>query len=96
MSSSFGGGALQPPGGQGAVGPNTGPGGGAISPQEGRPDPNQMALEMVRTITSAAGRLGMKYPAAMNEVRQINDLVSAIQRKIINSNPPAEPQAPPA
>lgn len=87
---------MQPPGGQGAVGPDTGPGGGQISPQPARPDPNQVALETVRTISSASGRLGMKYPAVIQEVREINDILARIQRKLINSQPAAEPQAPPA
>lgn len=87
-------GPLTPPGADGAEqGP--GVGGAPISPQEGQPDPNAMVLESIRQIVSNARRIGMKYPAATAEVREINNAVQRLQQKIVQSRPAPEPMAPP-
>lgn len=54
-----------------------------------------MAFDLVRTIVAASRRLGMKYPIALTEVRAINDAVARLQQKILQSQPAAEPMAPP-
>lgn len=79
-------------------GPSTqgaGPGGAPISPQEGQPDPNAQAVMMVRQIASAARRLGMMFPSAVSEVREINNVIPRLQQKIVQSRPAPEPMAPP-
>lgn len=90
--------AALPPPGQGSPpdqqGP--GPGGGFPSPAPAQPDQGAaQLLDMVRTIVSAARAIGMKVPGSIEEVRTINDAVARIQRKIVQSQPGAEPQAPP-
>jgi hypothetical protein len=72
-----------------------GPAGAPISPMEGQPDPNAEAITMVRDIVATARRLGMKYPAAIAEVREINNAVQRLQQKIVQSRPSPEPLAPP-
>jgi hypothetical protein len=54
-----------------------------------------MALDMIRTVISSARRLGMKYPAVAQEVRDITNAVQRMQAKIIQSQPAPESQAPP-
>jgi hypothetical protein len=89
-------GPLRPPGpeaGQSEQGP--GPAGGFISPQEAQPDQNAQVLLWVRNIVENARRIGMRYPAAMGEIRDINNAVQRLQQKIIQSQPAPEPMAPP-
>jgi hypothetical protein len=80
---------------QGPSQQGAGPGGPPISPQEAQPDPNAAAVMMVRQIVEASRRLGMKFPAAIAEVREINNAVQRLQQKIVQSRPAPEPQAPP-
>jgi hypothetical protein len=92
--------ALAMPGGGGGQAPDQGqgpgPGGGFPSPAPAQPDQGAaQMLEAVRTIVSAARMIGMKVPGAIQEVRAINDAVARMQQKIIQSQPGAEPQAPP-
>ena len=54
-----------------------------------------MALGWIKDIVSSARRLGMKYPACVEEVRAINNAVARMQPKILNSHPAPEPMAPP-
>jgi hypothetical protein len=54
-----------------------------------------MDLSLVHTIVSATRRLGVKYPAALEEVRSINNAVARLQQKILKSHPAPEPMAPP-
>jgi len=82
--------------GEGAPSPQgAGPGGPPIAAQEAQPDPNAAAVMMVRTIIENTRRLGMKYPAAIAEVREINAAVQRLQQKIVQSRPAPEPMAPP-
>lgn len=50
---------------------------------------------MALTIVANSRMLAQKYPQVTPEVRQINDLVSQIQGKIVGNQAPSEPQAPP-
>jgi hypothetical protein len=50
---------------------------------------------MVQQLVSTARRLGMKYPAAIAEVREINNAIQRLQQKIVQSRPAPEPMAPP-
>jgi hypothetical protein len=90
-------GPLTPPGGDTGAAPSQGPGPGGppISPMEGQPDPNAQVLEWVRGIVSNARRIGMKFPSAIAEVREINNAVQRLQQKIVQSRPAPEPMAPP-
>ena len=54
-----------------------------------------MALGWIRDLVSNARRIGLKYPAAAEEVRTINNAVQRIQQKILQSQPAPEAQAPP-
>ena len=54
-----------------------------------------MALGWIRDVVSNARRIGMKYQAAAEEVRTINNAVQRIQQKILQSQPAPEAQAPP-
>lgn len=54
-----------------------------------------MALDIIRTIVQGARRMGMKYPAVAQEVRDITSAVQRMQAKIIQSQPAPESQAPP-
>ncbi len=90
-------GPLKPPGAGGSPEPEgPGAGGGFPSPSPAQGDnSNSMDLSLVHTIVSAARRLGVKYPAALEEVRAINNAVARLQQKILKSHPAPEPMAPP-
>ncbi len=98
MATGYQGGPVGPMG-AGAQGesPDAGPGpaGSMISPAPAQADPNTMALGWIRDVVSNARRIGMKYPAAAEEVRTINNAVQRIQQKILQSQPAPEAQAPP-
>lgn len=89
--------ALPPPqGGQPDNPTSPSPGGGFPSPAP--PQPNQKAaqqLDLVRNIVSSTRLLGNMLPGAVPIVRQINDLVQELQKKIVASQGAPEPQAPP-
>jgi len=85
--------AEQPPQDQ-SQGP--GPGGGFPSPAPPVADPRvQQVGEMILQIVSLARRIGMMYPAALAEVRSINDAAARLQPKVLASHPAPEPMAPP-
>ena len=86
---------LSRPGDEQRLPQGAGPGGPPISPMEGQPDPNAQAIEMVRQLVMINRRLGMKYPAAIQEVREINDAIQRMQQKIVQARPAPEPMAPP-
>ena len=98
MAAGYQGGPVGPMG-EGAPGPpqdaGPGPAGSMISPAPAQADPNTMALGWIRDVVSNARRIGMKYPAAAEEVRTINNAVQRIQQKILQSQPAPEAQAPP-
>ena len=54
-----------------------------------------MVLGWVRDLVATSRRIGMKYPAAMQEVREIQNAVQRLQQKIVQSHPAPEPMAPP-
>lgn len=54
-----------------------------------------MALGWLHDIIQSARRLGMKYPQCVAEVRDINNAITRMQPKILNSHPAQEPMAPP-
>lgn len=89
------GGPLQPPGSD--AGPQQGPGaaGSPVAPQDGQPDPNAGVLMNVRELIRNARMIGMRYPAAMQEVREITNAVMRLQQKIVQSQPAPEPMSPP-
>ena len=72
-----------------------GPGGPPVSPAPAQQDQSAMALDIIRTIVQGARRMGMKYPAVAQEVRDITSAVQRMQAKIIQSQPAPESQAPP-
>jgi hypothetical protein len=72
-----------------------GAGGGFISAQPPQPDANAEAVLWVRDIAEKARRLGMKYPAALSEVREIHNALARLQSKLAQSQPAPEPVAPP-
>ena len=62
------------------------------------PQPDQgaaAAAQMIMQIAQAGRMIAMKVPGAADEVRQINALLQQIQRKMVGSQPAAEPAAPP-
>jgi hypothetical protein len=67
-----------------------------VSPQEATPDPNASVLAWVRDIIANARRISLKFPFAAQEMRNIQSEVQKAQQKIIQSQPPPEPMAPPA
>lgn len=89
-------GPLQAPG-EGPQDQGNGPGGGFPSPSEPSDSGNSDALVMrlVQTINSASRRLGLMYPATLEEVRSINGALMRLQKKIVNTKPAVEPMAPP-
>ena len=95
MATGYQGGPVGPMGGDAPPEANPGPGGAPISPAPAQPDQNAMALTWIKELVSNARRIGMKYPAAMEEVRTITNAVQRIQQKIIQSQPAPEAQAPP-
>lgn len=73
-----------------------GPGGGFPSPAEpSDPGDSQLVARLVQTISASARRLGLMYPAALEETRAINAALQRMQMKIVNSRPAPEPMAPP-
>ncbi len=76
---------------------NGGPGGGFASPSEPNDsgDSTALVMRLVQTINSASRRLGLMYPAALEEVRSINGALMRMQKKIVNTKPAVEPMAPP-
>ena len=66
-----------------------------IAPQPPQPDANAQAVMWVREIAEKSRRIGMKYPAAMQEVREINNALQRLQQKLAQSQPAPEPAAPP-
>lgn len=89
-------GPLQPPGSNAAPqGQGPGAGGPPIAPQEAQPDSSAAVLGWVRDIIATSRRIGFKYPAAMAEVREIQNAVSRMQQKIVQSQPAPEPMTPP-
>jgi hypothetical protein len=96
MASSFSspgqGGPLPPPGAD----QNPGAGGGFPSPSEQTdPGDSQLVARLVQQISAASRRLGLMYPAALEETRTINAALQRMQGKIVNSKPAPEPLAPP-
>jgi hypothetical protein len=82
------------PSGSGGQGP--GVGGGFAAPAPAQPDQGAVQmLELVRTMVSAGRMIAQKVPAAVPEIRQINDLVARIQAKIVQGQQPTQPMAPP-
>lgn len=53
------------------------------------------AAVAVQQIVSNARRIGDMYPAALDEVRTINNAAARLQQKVIQSQPAPEPMAPP-
>ncbi len=89
-------GPLTPPGQDAGPQPQgPGPGGAPISPQEAQPNENPEMDMLIRQIVSAARRIGMKYPAAIAEVREITNVVPRIMQKVAQSRPAPEPMSPP-
>lgn len=79
----------QPPAGQP-------PESNAQQPLGAQQDPENMAnLELVRGIVRNTRLLAQKVPAAVDIVRQINDLTQKLQLKLMQSGPGPQPQAPP-
>lgn len=54
-----------------------------------------MAVGLVHQIVQATRALSQQYPETAPVARQINDLVQELQMKIVQSQPPTEPAAPP-
>ena len=86
---------LSTPDSQGPSQQGAGPGGPPISPQDGQPDPHAQVVMQIRDLVSTVRRLGMKYPAAIAEAREINDAIQRMMQKIVQSRPAPEPMAPP-
>lgn len=83
------------PASQDSQGP--GVGGGFAAPAPAQPDQGAMQmLEMVRTMVTTARMIAQKVPAAVPEVRQINDLIARIQAKIVQGQQAPQPMAPPS
>jgi hypothetical protein len=72
-----------------------GPGGAPIAPQDAQPDPNAEGLMLMQQLVSLNRRIGMKFPAAIAETREINNAIQRMQQKIVQSRPAPEPMAPP-
>jgi len=51
----------------------------------------QMVIGVARNLTAIA----KAYPAAAPEIREMNNLLRQVQAKIMQSQQPGEPQAPP-
>ncbi len=91
------------PGGDNAGASLPTPGGGSPGPGGGYPvdppaeaDPQaQITALRVATIVQAVRQLGMMYPAANPELRQITELMTQVQQKILNAQPAQQPAAPP-
>jgi hypothetical protein len=75
-------------------GQNPGPGGGYPAPQPPQSADNSGAM-LVATIVQSARLLARKFPMADSELRQITNLMSAVQQKMTNSRPAPETSAPP-
>ncbi len=81
--------------GAGAEQQGPGPAGSPISPQPAMPDPNAAVLGWIRDIIANSRRIGQKFPAAADNMRNIQNEVQRAQQKIVQSNPAPEPMAPP-
>ena len=89
-------GPLQPPGADEQQASGNPPGGGFPSPAPAVPDPNEMGKRLVVDLVTTTRRLGVKYPAMMQEVREITDRIAPkMLQKLVASNPAPEPQSPP-
>jgi len=86
-------GAGQQPPPQEEPGPGIG-GGSPAAPGQANPQMEQ-SLMAIKEIVSNARRLGMMYPAAVSEVRSINNLAQRLLQKIQSSGPAPEPMSPP-
>lgn len=86
---------MMPPGQDDPNQQGPGPGGAPVSPQEATPDPNASVLMWVRDIVANARRISAKFPAAAQEMRDIMNSIQRAQQKIVQSQPPSEPMAPP-
>ncbi len=89
---------LPPPsfGGGQQPGEGASPGGGFPSPAPAQQNSEAVQqLGLVRQIVSSARMLGQRIPAAVDIVRQINDLAQKLQMKIVQAGQGGEPQAPP-
>lgn len=87
--------AVPPPPGASASGESTGQSPVASpQPAEGSPSLNastQKVLQLVR----GARDLAKEFPIVTKEVQQINDLLGAINKKLMQQQKPGEPAAPP-
>ncbi len=62
------------------------------------PQPDQgaaAAAQMIMQIAQAGRMIAMKFPACVENVRNINNELQQMQRKMVGSQPAAEPAAPP-
>jgi hypothetical protein len=50
---------------------------------------------LMQQLVSLNRRIGMKFPAAIAETREINNAIQRMQQKIVQSRPAPEPMAPP-
>lgn len=89
-------GPIQPPGGANPNASSPGIGGGFPAAVPAQTNPGMdLLITATQQIVSASRRIGMKFPSAMQEVREINNLVARIQQKVQETGPAPEPMAPP-
>jgi hypothetical protein len=86
--------ALPLPGSQPDDQPQAGQGTAAPAPPTADKG-NAAMLDAARNIVTSARVIGMRVPAALEDVRDILRAVQNIQQKIVQQQGPAEPMAPP-
>lgn len=97
FAGSNGGARLTPPGASDDTASSPNPvGGGFVSPAPAVSDPNEAGKRLVTDLVAAARRLGVQYPAMVQEVREITqNLAPKMLQKLVQSQPAPEPMAPP-
>src|ERR1035437_6875342 len=68
----------------------------AASPAPPTPAPaTQQGTQMLIQVVHGLRAIAKAFPAAAPEISQINDLMRSVGAKLMQSQPPAEPAAPP-